>query len=261
MLKRKHKHIIHNKKRVLPFIKLHRWAGLSSFLLLMLVSITGIMLNHTEELKLDEYHINTQWLQTWYGIKMPEQQNYLRLEDDHFAQIGKQLYFNQSRLPDEDSPLLGVYKIDQFIIIGLKNALYLLTSEGELIEKLDAEKNLPVPISYIGLSDKKINTGPLILDVNNKYYTSKDGFLTWTEIQSEEFYPLKRDIPIVADTVFYQKAYLGNELTLERVVLDLHSGRLLGFFGVLLMDIVAIVLLILGVSGTWIWSRRLRRKI
>jgi len=260
MSKRKHKHVVRNKGRLLPFIKLHRWAGLSSFLLLVLVSITGIMLNHTEELDLDEHYINTQWLQTWYGIKMPEQQNYLKIEDDYFAQVGKQLYFNQTRLPDEDSPLLGGYKTDQFTIIGLKNALYLLTPDGELIEKLDAEKNLPVPVSRIGLSDKKLNAGQLILEVDNKYYISRDEFLTWTEIQAKEFYPLMLDSPVAADTTFYRKAYLGNELTLERVVLDLHSGRLLGSFGVLLMDIAAIVLLMLGVSGTWIWSHRLRRK-
>jgi len=260
MSKRKHKSVLRNKGRLLPFIRFHRWAGLSSFLLLVLVSITGIMLNHTEELNLDEHYINTQWLQTWYGINMPEQENYFKLKDDYFAQVGKQFYFNQSRLPDEDSPLLGGYKMNHFIVIGFKNALYLLTHDGELIEKIDGEKNLPFPVSRIGLSDIKATSGQLILEVDNKYYTSRDDFITWTEVHSKQFYPFLMDTPDAEDKVFYRKIYLGHELTLERVVLDLHSGRLLGSLGVYLMDMAAVILIILGLSGLWIWSRRFRKK-
>lgn len=259
MSKRKHKNSRRNKGRLLPFIQFHRWAGLSSLLLLVLVSVTGIMLNHTEELNLDERYINSQWIQSWYGIKMPEQQFYLKLDDDYLAQVGTRLYLNQLRLPDETSPLIGGYKTNELMIIGMKNALYLLTPDGELIEKLDAQKNLPVPISRIGLSGKKALTGQLILEVDNTYYASMDEFLTWTEVQSKEFYPLLLATPDAANKVLYRNLYLGNELTLERVVLDLHSGRLFGFFGVYLMDIAAIILIMLGLSGTWIWSRRFRK--
>ncbi|NOQ80206.1 MAG: hypothetical protein GQ546_12495 [Gammaproteobacteria bacterium] len=262
MSKNKKKNTIRKKGRLLPFIIFHRWAGLSSFLLLVLVAVTGIMLNHTEELNLDEHNINNQWLQTWYGIKMPEQQNFIKLGSDHLVQLGKQLYFNQSRLPDEDSPLLGGYKTNNFIVIGMKNVIYLLTFEGELIEKIDSEKDLPTPISRIGFSDLENLPGQLILEVDNKRYTSRDEFLTWTEteVQNKDFSPLTLAMPDVADKIFYQNAYLGNELTLERVVLDLHSGRLFGSFGVYLMDLAAVILLLLGLSGTWIWSRRFRKK-
>jgi hypothetical protein len=260
MSKRKHKHSARNKGRLLPFIKIHRWAGLSSFILLAVVSMTGIMLNHTEELNLNERYINTQWLQTWYGIKMPNQQRYIKLDDSYFAQLGRQLYFNQTRLPDEESPLIGGYKTENFMILGMREALYLLTPDGELIERLDSQKNLPVPISRIGLTTIKADAGQLILEVDNQYYTSRDDFLTWTKIQSKEFYPLLLNTPDAVNNEFYRNAYLGNELTLERVLLDLHSGRLLGSFGVYLMDIAAVILLILGLSGTWIWSRRLRKK-
>jgi len=259
MLKRKDNKKQRNKGRLLPFIKFHRWAGLSSLLLLVLVSITGIMLNHTEELNLDEHYISTHWLQTWYGIKMPEQQNYLRFKNDSFAQVGKQLYFNRSRLPDEESPLLGGYQMEHYIVIGLRNALYLLTPEGELIEKLNADKNLPVPVTRIGLSNIEAASGQLIIEVDNKYYTSRDEFLTWVEVQRNEFYPFLLDTPNVANKAFYRDIYLGNELTLERVVLDLHSGRLLGSLGIYLMDMAAVILIMLGLSGIWVWSRRFRK--
>ena len=135
----------------------------------------------------------------------------------------------------------------------------MLTPEGELIEKLNADKNLPVPVSRIGLSNIEAASGQLIIEVDNKYYTSRDEFLTWVEVQRNEFYPFLLDTPNVANKAFYRDIYLGNELTLERVVLDLHSGRLLGSLGIYLMDMAAVILIMLGLSGIWVWSRRFRK--
>ncbi len=45
-------------------------------------------------------------------------------------------------------------------------------------------------------------------------------------------------------------------LTLERVLLDLHSGRIASRFGVWFMDGIALVLISLVISGLWIWLRR-----
>jgi len=51
-------------------------------------------------------------------------------------------------------------------------------------------------------------------------------------------------------------AFRGNGLKLERVILDLHSGRIFGRYGVYLMDFAAIALLWLSLSGLWVWSSR-----
>jgi uncharacterized iron-regulated membrane protein len=53
-----------------------------------------------------------------------------------------------------------------------------------------------------------------------------------------------------------QRSYRGIGLSAERVMLDLHSGRILGRAGVYLVDAAAIVFLLLAVSGTWLWARR-----
>mgnify|MGYP006981145103 CR=1 FL=1 len=54
--------------------------------------------------------------------------------------------------------------------------------------------------------------------------------------------------------------YRSQFLTLERIILDAHSGRIFGLFGVLFMDAVAILLILLSLSGVYIWIRYARAK-
>ena len=47
-------------------------------------------------------------------------------------------------------------------------------------------------------------------------------------------------------------------LTWQRLLLDLHAGRIAGVAGQLVMDFAALVLTILAITGTVIWSRSRR---
>ncbi|MCB2385418.1 PepSY-associated TM helix domain-containing protein [Thalassolituus alkanivorans] len=44
----------------------------------------------------------------------------------------------------------------------------------------------------------------------------------------------------------------------QRVLLDLHSGRWFGSWGVWVVDVAALILLFLALSGAWIWFSRKR---
>ena len=52
------------------------------------------------------------------------------------------------------------------------------------------------------------------------------------------------------------ESFRGRGLTLERVLLDLHSGRIFGEYGTYIMDAAAVALLWLSCSGLWVWWRR-----
>ncbi|NOY67433.1 MAG: hypothetical protein GXP13_08495 [Gammaproteobacteria bacterium] len=47
----------------------------------------------------------------------------------------------------------------------------------------------------------------------------------------------------------YARLYRGNGLPTEHVILDLHNGRLFGHWGPIVMNIVAITLVFLTLSG------------
>jgi len=55
--------------------------------------------------------------------------------------------------------------------------------------------------------------------------------------------------------ITYQTPYRGKGLPGERVILDIHSGRILGYVGVLLVDFMAILFLLLAMSGIWMWYK------
>jgi len=84
----------HKKRRysvIYILLLLHRWSGISIALFVILLSITGIMLNHTEALSLTKKNINNTYILSWYGIKMPDRQLYYHVDNNWLVQIGRHI--------------------------------------------------------------------------------------------------------------------------------------------------------------------------
>ena len=47
--------------------------------------------------------------------------------------------------------------------------------------------------------------------------------------------------------------YVGDGISLEQIILDLHSGVIFKTAGKIFMDIIALLLIFMAVSGVWIW--------
>ena len=47
----------------------HRRLGLTAALFVLLLATTGLALNHTDGLRLDERYVGAGWLLRWYGIE------------------------------------------------------------------------------------------------------------------------------------------------------------------------------------------------
>ena len=66
--------------------------------------------------------------------------------------------------------------------------------------------------------------------------------------------------PDAAELAALDEAWRGRGLTVERMVLDLHSGRIFDMPGVLFMDLVALCMIVLGLSGLLLSNSRYRRQ-
>ncbi|MGD2138685.1 MAG: hypothetical protein PVF08_10545, partial [Gammaproteobacteria bacterium] len=66
----------------------HRYFGLVTALFVVILSITGLALNHTGELQLDARHVRSDTLLDWYGIHVPDTLVSYRAGASAISQLG-----------------------------------------------------------------------------------------------------------------------------------------------------------------------------
>ncbi|HHJ35817.1 MAG TPA: hypothetical protein ENJ87_08615 [Gammaproteobacteria bacterium] len=240
----------------------HRRIGLFALVLIITLSVTGIMLNHTERLDLDETFVSNAWLLNWYGIQPDENPISYRVETqredqpvNHIISAWQhQLFFDDVAITTLEQDVHGAVGVAQFIVVALDNEIILLSYEGEFIERVSTSISFS-DIQRLGMKYER----PVIETSEPLYYMADEHILDWDVITNEE---IKWAQPYTLRDDEYQQlliAYRGKGLRLERVILDLHSGRIFGQWGVYLMDAAAIALLWLSLSGLWVWSSRRRK--
>ena len=230
----------------------HRYLGLAAALFVILLAVTGIALNHTESLEMDATHVQSDLLLDWYGIHAPDEFISYSAGSIVFSEVNQHIYQDTERMVDLGTPLIGAVATQHTIILASLDQLSVLSTDGEVIEHLGSAAGVPAGMTAIGTTDD----GTIVIKAAHGYYLTDDSFLEWNETDTAEAsWSGQTPTPLELETALRQ-AYRGSGLTLERIILDLHSGRILGNAGVLLVDAAAILFLLLACSGVWLWSRR-----
>ncbi len=225
--------------------KLHRYVGLLCAVIFIVLSITGIALNHTDLLKLDSRMIQNNWLLDHYNITSPDI-TACNLGAHWVSQLESQLFFNLSPLNIATDTLTGCLSLPDYVLISQQQSLILLTVDGEIIEQISF-KNITrlgkTPDNHIIIetaSDKQISTDELV-----SWQTTEANPDVWSTLSmpSDE---LKQEL---------QRQFRQRILPVERVMLDLHSGRFFGQIGIIMVDIAGVCLILLSISGCMIWIK------
>ena len=230
----------------------HRYIGISTALFVIVLTVTGLLLNHTDELELDSSYIQSDLLLNWYGIDSPGELTSYTSGPVSVTAVNDQVFWGKEPLSHVSVPLTGLLVYRDLVVIAAGGVLSLYTIDGELIEKLEHVAGVPADILAIGVTTQEL----LAVKTAQGIYLTDDSMLEWRRADNPEvFWSEASPVPPGLKAAL-QAAYRGTGLPVERVLLDLHSGRILGRAGVYLVDAAAILFLLLAMSGVWLWTRR-----
>jgi hypothetical protein len=230
--------------------KFHRYTGLGMALIIVMLAVTGIILNHTDDLKLDSHYVKSKAILDWYGIASSKPKIAFASRTHWVIQSGEQIYLGSQPIIKKPEPLVGLVSSDTFLLLGFTTGLILLSNEGEIIERIEK------PISRIAID----SLDTVIIESKDRVLSSDDALLSWLETEKIPEWSIPSNPPATL-LERINKLSRNNILPYERVLLDIHSGRFFGPYGVLMVDIAGILFILLAVSGCWIWLRhRLRHR-
>lgn len=231
----------------------HRWLGLAAIIFVLELSITGIALNHSSDWALDRRFVPWDWAASAMGIRTPEPSASFADRGHRVTQLGQRIYFDASEVPYETESLIGMVVLETFSVIGTPDTILLLTGDGQWVQRIDLATEMQVPIRRIGRMDGKpvFDTagGLFVADASITVFAPWRGGagadVTWSDASDPE----------AGESDILRALYRGRELTVEHLLLEVHSGRIISRAGPLLLDLVAAGLIILGISGLAVWRR------
>ena len=234
--------------------RLHRWFGISAAVFVLVLSVTGIALNHSDDWNLDRRYVAWGWLLDAYGISVPEAATSFESGGRRVTLVGNQLYFDDRDLAAGEDTLAGFAMHGDTGVIGLHRVVLLVSADGELIERLDTTSILPDGIQRVGQVDGRVAIGGAAGDfVADESLTGFRTLGPGARVRWSATSPVPAGLRAALDT-----HYRGRGLTVERLLTDLHSGRIARSVGVRVMDAVGVFLIVLCITGILLWARRPR---
>lgn len=237
--------------------KIHRLSGIVVFVFLIHLSVTGIFLNHTEDLSLNKTFIKSSWLMKHYNLTPPAITQSFTVNNQLILKVGEQIFLESSPVFNTKSSLKGVVQNNQMTIVALESELIFFTNSGELIEKIGGSAGVPTNIVRLG---KNINE--IYIQADDDYLFFDETQLTFTKVNSEDVnnkivWSASGNISSEAKQ-FVNQYYFGKGISVEQFFLDLHNGNIVKHLGKWILDIIGLLLLALSISGFWIWMKRKR---
>jgi hypothetical protein len=233
--------------------RVHRWFGLAALVFVLLLSTTGIALNHTSAWHLDDTYVGWPWLLDAYGIDAPPPTASFADGEHRATLLGGRLYVDGRELARGIETLAGVAVTGEWVAVAAGREVFLLAESGDLVERIDPGAALPAPIAALGLADGRLalRSGSALLRFDESLLNVEmaaglqDDAVRWSAPST-----------VPPDKLAHlQDLYRGRGITVERLLADLHSGRLFTRFGPLLMDLVAVLLIGLSITGLVMWLR------
>jgi len=232
--------------------RMHRSLGAGAAVFVIFMVMSGLAINHSNGLGLDKRHVSQAFLLGWYGLEGPDQILSFSVGGEWISFAGSQLYYNDSAISTVTNGV-GVVSSGDMLIVAGSDELLLLDPNGRLIERIPWGSNGEAPTESIGL----LADGGVVVKTSHQLWLADAQLLSWQQAGATTAIPVWSS-PGTAPENLQQAIthqYRGDGLSLERVLLDFHSGRIFGSIGVVVYDLLALAVGFLAISGLIFWLR------
>lgn len=242
------------RKKTQPSLtrRLHRSFGAAIAVFIIFMVLSGLAINHSKGLGLDQGRVSQSFLLSWYGLDGPQHILSFEVGSDWLSFAGSQLYLNGKVISTLSNGIGAVSSGDMLIAAG-NEELLILDRDGRLIERIHWLPPGAGPIESIGL----LANGFAVVKSTDQIWSADADLLNWQRagdtITSPVWSHSKPAPEIIRQAITLQ--YRGGGLSLEQLLLDVHSGRVFGSVGILVYDLLALGIGFLAISGLVLWLR------
>ena len=236
----------------------HRWVGVVLVFFVLLLAVSGVALNHAPDWGLDRRHLDWPWLLDVYGIQAPAPTASFADGGFRATLLGERLFLDDKEIAEDVAGLAGIATLDPLVLVGTPGTLYVLTTAGELVEAIDVAAGMPGAIERVGHDGQRA-----VVESGGKLYRSDldiTHFEHWDADRGDGLQWSSATPPGAVELEVLETLYRGRGLTVERVLADVHSGRIFAKAGMLIMDAVAVFMVVLSLSGFVLWIQHSRRE-
>ncbi|WP_111655459.1 PepSY domain-containing protein [Isoalcanivorax indicus] len=234
------------------WMRWHRWLGLALWLPILFLVITGVLIGVSDLRGWQHEPVQARLLSSLYGVPPDVPATGYRVGDHWLTQQGGRLRFNAEGVARCADTLVGAVRYQHLVAALCGETLILLDDEATLVEIMSGA---PARGRRLGTDQ----AGHLVLTTGTGQHAFDDFSGAWHDRTAEDAaWAHERPLPVALRDQLAQGAPLPG-ISRERVVLDLHSGRLFGRAGVWVVNAAAILMALLALTGAWTWLGRWRR--
>ena len=234
----------------------HRIIGVACAFFTILLAVTGLVLLRTDTWDLDQTRPPLALVRFFYEIPEPKIESY-QVEGSFWSVCEENLFLEEAQILKNVSSLKSILKMNFGWALVSPEELIMLDPNGALIDRMKVGIDLPHQNELLGAYLKGES---LILQSVNEFYISDDLF-TWNKHESLGEQKLLKATKISSAL---ESQILENvsiiDISWERLVLDVHSGRVMGRLGPWIMELSAWGLIALTCTGCMLQFQRSRLK-
>jgi len=223
--------------------KWHRVLGMAAALPLLLLSISGLLLNHADSLGLHERMVSFRWVVHCYGQMPVGEPVMVEVGERKIVEWDRRIFMDTRELA-LSGRLVGAVGFKDQLAIALEEVIGIYDGHDELVLTLD-ELSLPkVPITGIDVIDQR-----LLVQSGSTWYLLSEDFFSAQESNQRGQAQQPKKLSQKALKQLEDGIVRGFSIPLSRLIVDVHSGRLFGWPGWVITDLAALSLIFLIILG------------